>query len=72
MLQYNSEDRMRTVRILLILTLVLTVVICSIEIDDTKRMSLALNPPANTTIVRHKRYLDFIPKSRMFVSNHIE
>lgn len=25
-------------------------------------------PPSNSTIVRKKRYLDFIPKSRMFVS----
>lgn len=41
----------------------------SIEIGDLQRMSLASDRPSNaTTLIRYKRYLDFIPKSRMFVS----
>lgn len=49
----------------LMLVLILVKAIYSIEMAE---MSLASNPTANTTIVRHKRYLDFIKKSRMFVS----
>ncbi|XP_055315513.1 uncharacterized protein LOC129575653 [Sitodiplosis mosellana] len=63
---------MRSVSILLILTLVLTITICSVAIDDMNMKSLASDPPINTTIVRHKRYLDFIPKSRMFFRTNIK
>lgn len=62
---------MKRVSILLILTLVLAVTFCLAEMDHLTQMSLASNKPTNTTIVRHKRYLDFIPKSRMFVSSII-
>lgn len=58
---------MRILSILLIL--ILANAIYSLEIDKIKRMSFASDFQMNSTIVRHKRYLDFIPKSRMFVSN---
>lgn len=49
--------------------LVLCKCVCSFENGDLQRMSLASDGPNNgTTFIRYKRYLDFIPKSRMFVS----
>lgn len=53
---------------LLIWFLVLVNTISSTEISKTRQMSMPSDAPTNSTIIRHKRYLDFLPKSRMFVS----
>lgn len=66
-LQY-LQNKMRNLSILLIL--ILAKAIYLLEIDKMKTMSFASDFQINSTIVRHKRYLDFIPKSRMFVSNN--
>lgn len=62
------SNKMKRVNMSLIYLLILLNGISALKSVDYKPMSLASNQPMNATIVRYKRYLDFIPKSRMFVS----
>lgn len=63
----ENENGNRCVLLTLLVLLICMIVPFS-EAAQLNKMSLSSDYPGNATVVRYKRYLDFLPKSRMFVS----
>lgn len=73
LLQLVKFDKMKLETKSLICLWILYKCVWTCENVNSQRISLMSDEPPNATaIVRYKRYLDFIPKSRMFVSLSIK
>lgn len=70
MLENENGKRCVLPKCLVLLICIILIVQFS-EADQLNKMSLLSDRPGNATIVRYKRYLDFLPKSRMFVSGNL-